>query len=309
MNSVSTDPRESTNAGPAARFADYLQLTKPRLSLLSVLTAIVGYLAARSPWDGSRFGFALFGTSLCAAGVATLNQWMETDTDARMRRTEDRPLPAGRVASGSAFVLGWGLCALGLGVLFRQVNGLSSFFALATIVSYLAIYTPAKRFSPFSTEIGAVAGAFPPLIGWAAAAHSVTELGWVLFAILLFWQIPHFMAIAWTHRHDYAEVNFPMLAVRDVSGTRVAAWSLINTLLVVGCALWPGLRGFASLSYLIFTALLGLSFFGCALGFMRSKSRDAAAKRLFYASIIWLPLQLGALVIDRFLFVSPSLSP
>jgi protoheme IX farnesyltransferase len=309
MNSVSTDPREPTNAGSAARFADYLQLTKPRLSLLSVLTAIVGYLAARSPWDGSRFGFALFGTSLCAAGVATLNQWMETDTDARMRRTEDRPLPAGRVASGSAFVLGWGLCALGLGVLFRQVNGLSSFFALATIVSYLAIYTPAKRFSPFSTEIGAVAGAFPPLIGWAAAAHSVTELGWVLFAILLFWQIPHFMAIAWTHRHDYAEVNFPMLAVRDVSGTRVAAWSLINTLLVVGCALWPGLRGFASLSYLIFTALLGLWFVGCALGFMRSKSRDAAAKRLFYASIIWLPLQLGALVIDRFLFVSPSLSP
>jgi protoheme IX farnesyltransferase len=117
------------------------------------------------------------------------------------------------------------------------------------------------------------------------------------------------MAIAWTHRHDYAAVKFPMLAVRDASGGRVAAWSLINTVLVVGCALWPGLRGFASLSYLSFTALLGLWFLACAVAFARSKSRDAAAKRLFYASIIWLPLQLGALVVDRFLFVAPSLSP
>lgn len=309
MSSASTDPAESASARPAARFSDYLELTKPRLSLLSVLTAIVGYLVARSPWDGSRFGFALLGTTLCAAGVATLNQWMETDTDARMRRTEDRPLPAGRVASGSAFVLGWGLCAIGLAVLFRQVNGLSSFFALATIVSYLAIYTPAKRFSPLSTEIGAVAGAFPPLIGWAAAANSVSELGWTLFAILLFWQIPHFMAIAWTHRHDYAGVNFPMLAVRDTAGGRVAVWSLVNTVLVVGSALWPGLRGFASLGYVIVTAVLGLWFLGCALAFARSKSRDAAAKRLFYASILWLPLQLGALVVDRFLFVPTSLSP
>lgn len=309
MNSTVTGPPETTAVRPAARWSDYLELTKPRLSLLSVLTAIVGYLAARSPWDGSRFGFALLGTSLCAGGVAALNQWMETDTDAKMRRTESRPLPAGRVASGSAFVLGWGLCALGLAVLFRQVNGLSSFFALATIVSYLALYTPAKRFSPLSTEIGAVAGAFPPLIGWAAAANSVTELGWVLFAILLFWQIPHFMAIAWTHRHDYAHVNFPMLAVRDATGGRVAAWSLTNTVLVVGVALWPGLRGFASPTYLAITTLLGLWFLGRAVAFARAQSRDAAAKRLFHASILWLPLQLGALVADRFLFVTPTLPP
>lgn len=309
MNSAAPAPSPTASVRPAARFSDYLELTKPRLSLLSVLTAIVGYLVARSPWDGSRFGFALLGTSLCAAGVATLNQWMETDTDAKMRRTESRPLPAGRVASGSAFVLGWGLCAIGLAVLFRQVNGLSSFFALATIVSYLALYTPAKRFSPLSTEIGAIAGAFPPLIGWAAAANAVTELGWVLFAILLFWQIPHFMAIAWTHRHDYASVNFPMLAVRDATGGRVAAWSLINTALVVVCALWPGLRGFASPTYLAVTALLGLWFLACAFAFARAGSRDTAAKRLFYASILWLPLQLGALVIDRFFSVPSPLLP
>lgn len=117
------------------------------------------------------------------------------------------------------------------------------------------------------------------------------------------------MAIAWTHRHDYAGVNFPMLAVRDTAGGRVAVWSLVNTVLVVGSALWPGLRGFASPGYVIVTAVLGLWFLGCALAFARSKSRDAAAKRLFYASILWLPLQLGALVVDRFLFVPTSLSP
>ncbi|MBM3873827.1 MAG: protoheme IX farnesyltransferase [Verrucomicrobia bacterium] len=309
MSSAFTEPSAAGEVRPAARWSDYLELTKPRLSLLSVLTAIVGYLAARSPWDAARFGFALLGTSLCAAGVAALNQWMEADTDGKMRRTESRPLPTGRVASGSAFVLGWGLCTVGLAVLFRQVNGLSSFFALATIVSYLAFYTPAKRFSRLSTEIGAVAGAFPPLIGWAAAANSVTELGWVLFAILLFWQIPHFMAIAWTYRHDYAHVSFPMLAVRDTAGGRVAAWSLVNTALVVGSALWPGLRGFASPTYLIVTALLGIWFVGRALAFARAQSRDAAAKRLFHASILWLPLQLGALVVDRFVFVTASFSP
>lgn len=300
MNEIA--PPLMTTATPKARFADYLELTKPRLSLLSVLTALVGYLAARTPWEGTRFLFAMVGTSLCAAGVATLNQWMESDTDARMRRTEERPLPAGKVATGSAFVLGWGLCAIGLAVLFRQVNGLSALFALLTIVSYLAIYTPAKRFSRWSTEIGAVAGAFPPLIGWAAAEGRISELGWILFAVLLFWQIPHFMAIAWTYRKDYAGVNFPMLPVRDVGGGKVARWSFLNTAVVVVCAGFPAFRGLASPWYLAVTALLGIWFVARAVAFLRPQARDQSARRLFFASIIWLPLQLGALVADRFLF-------
>jgi len=289
-------------AAPKARFSDYLELTKPRLSLLSVLTALVGYLAARMPWDGGRFFFAMLGTSLCAAGVATLNQWMESDTDAQMRRTEDRPLPTGKVATGSAFVLGWSLCAVGLAVLFKQVNGLSALFALLTVISYLAIYTPAKRFSRWSTEIGAVAGAFPPLIGWTAAEGHVTELGWILFAILLFWQIPHFMAIAWTYREDYAGVNFPMLPVRDTGGGLVARWSLINTLIVVVSATLPTVRGLASNWYLGASVILGVWFVMRAVAFLRPNERDRSARRLFFASIIWLPLQLGALVADRFLF-------
>jgi protoheme IX farnesyltransferase len=283
------------------RFGDYLELTKPRLSLLSVATAVVGYFSTRSAWDAPTFVAMLVGTSCAAGGVAALNQWMECDTDAVMKRTLDRPLPSGRVAPGSAFVLGWALCAAGLGVLFAKVNGLAAFFALATMVCYLALYTPAKRWSRWSTEIGAVAGAFPPLIGWAAAEGKVTALGWILFGLLFFWQIPHFMAIAWTYRRDYDAVHFPMLAVRDDTGGKVALWSLIATLAVAIVSALPAAMGLASLNYLAATAGLGGWFALRAVAFLRNAPREAAARRLFFASIIWLPLQLAALVADRWL--------
>jgi heme o synthase len=287
---------------PAARFGDYLELTKPRLSLLSVITTLVGYAAARPGWHAGEFIALVIGTCACAGGVATINQWMEQDTDAQMKRTSDRPIPSGKIATGSAFVLGAGLCAFGLGVLFSKVNGLATIFALLTIISYLAIYTPAKRWSRWSTEIGAVAGAFPPLIGWAAGEGRVSALGWILFSILFFWQIPHFMAVAWTHRQDYSAVHFPMLPVLDTEGGRVARWSLINTLaLVVVCAL-PTALGLASNAYLIVSTLLGTWFIARALAFMRPEGRDANARKLFLTSIGWLPLQLGALVADRLIF-------
>ncbi len=302
MNELATSTSDSRDTNAKAGFGDYFELTKPRLSLLSILTAAVGYVSARSEWDTSRFLFAMLGTSLCAAGVAALNQWMEIDTDARMQRTADRPLPSGRVATGSAFVLGWSLCASGLAVLFKLVNGSSALFALLTIISYLAFYTPAKRFSRWSTEIGAVAGAFPPLIGWASASSTSPVLGWVLFGILLFWQIPHFMAIAWIHRRDYAAVNFPMLPVRDATGRATALWSLINTFLVVLCSALPWIFDLASVWYLAATTLLGAWFVCRALLFLSPNGREPAARRLFLASILWLPLQLGALVADRMIF-------
>ena len=293
-------------AAPAS-WRDLLELTKPRLSLLSVLTTLVGYAAARPGWHPREFAFLCLGTCACAGGVAAVNQWMESDTDARMARTADRPLPAGRLPPGNAFVLGWGLTAFGLGCLFAQVNGLASFFALATVVSYLALYTPAKRESSWATEIGAIAGAFPPLIGWAAAEGGrihVGALGWILFGILATWQIPHFMAIAWTYRDDYAKVNFPMLTTRDPDGGRVARWSLINTFAVVALCLLPSMLGLTSLAYAVVTALLGAWFLARALAFLRPAGRDASARRLFLCSIAWLPLQLGALVIDR-LYLAP----
>jgi protoheme IX farnesyltransferase len=291
-------------AGTAARtsFSDYLELTKPRLSFLSVLTALVGYLAALPVRTGWTLLAVLLGTALAAGGVAALNQWLEADTDARMSRTRDRPIPSGKVTTGSAFVLGWSLCAAGLALLFAEVNGLSASFALATMVCYLALYTPAKRWSRWSTEIGAVAGALPPLIGWTAAAGRVSTLGGILFAVLFFWQIPHFMAIAWTYRRDYATVNFPMLPVRDTSGGKVAAWSFTCTLILVAVTLLPVALGDCGAAYGVAAAGLGAWFLWRAAAFLRPAGREAAARRLFFASIFYLPLLLAALVIDRMVF-------
>jgi len=284
-----------------ATFRDYLELTKPRLSLLSVLTAVVGYFAARPPSDPLKFTVLLIGTSLAAGGVAALNQWMETDTDARMKRTEDRPLPSGKVPTGSAFVLGWLMCAAALFLLFAKVDRMAALFTLLTIISYLGWYTPAKRWSIWSTEIGAIAGAFPPLIGWSAGEGSVTALGWILFGILFFWQIPHFMAVAWTYRRDYAAVNFPMLPVRDETGARVAIWSLINTIALIIVSVLPVIMGLASKAYGVAAAGCGAWFLGRAIVFLRHDGRDLAARKLFFTSIIYLPLVLGALVADRLL--------
>ena len=284
-----------------AGFSDYLELTKPRLSLLSVITALVGYFATIPPWETAVFWSLFLGTSLCAGGVAALNQWMERDTDALMKRTADRPIPSGKIPTGSAFLLGWGMAAAGLAILFIKVDSLAAFFALATIVSYLAFYTPAKRWSRWSTEIGAVAGAFPPLIGWAASSTRESALGWVLFGILLFWQIPHFMAIAWIYRAEYATVRFPMLPVRDAAGGKVAVWSLINTVALVAISAAPTFLGFTSRYYLGVTLALGLWFLARAIAFTRPAGREKTARKLFYVSIIWLPLQLAALVADRWL--------
>ncbi len=284
-----------------ATFADYVELTKPRLSLLSVLTALVGYLAARPPWEPARLLLLVAGTSLAAGGVAALNQWMEFDTDAQMKRTAHRPIPTGRVPTGSAFVLGMLMCIVSLFLLFALVNPLSAFFTLLTIFAYLGWYTPAKRWSRWSTEIGAVAGAFPPLIGWSAGAGRVTALGWILFAVLFFWQMPHFLAVAWTYRKDYSTVHFPMLPVRDESGRRVAFWSLINTVALVAATLLPVYLGLTSRWYLVAAGLCGAWFVWRAITFLRPATRDVAARRLFFASIAYLPLVLCALVADRLL--------
>jgi protoheme IX farnesyltransferase len=292
----------SETPAPRARFGDYLELTKPRLSLLSVLTALVGFLAARPAHDLWRLVFLVVGTSLAAAGVAALNQYLEYETDARMKRTATRPIPSGKVPTGSAFILGILMCIAALFLLFAKVNPLASLFTLLTIFSYLGWYTPAKKISRWSTEIGAVAGAFPPLIGWAAGEGRVTALGWILFGVLFFWQIPHFMAIAWMYRKDYSAVHFPMLPVLDETGERVARWSLVNTLALVGVSLLPTVLGLTTWYYFAAALACGAWFLWRAIVFLRPQMRDVAARKLFFASIAYLPLVLGALVGDRLIF-------
>jgi protoheme IX farnesyltransferase len=291
----------NTGQAAPARFRDYLELTKPRLSLLSVMTTLVGYFASRPAANPLKLLLLFLGTSLAAGGVAALNQWLEHETDARMRRTADRPIPTGRVATGSAFVLGWLMCTAALFLLFARVDRFAALFTLLTVIAYLAWYTPAKRWSLWSTEIGAIAGAFPPLIGWSAGEGKVSALGWILFAVLYFWQIPHFMAVAWTYRQDYSAVHFPMLPVRDESGARVAAWSLVNTVALVAASLLPVPLGLASKAYGLAAAGAGAWFLWRAAAFVQRERRDAAARRLFFASILYLPLVLGALVADRLL--------
>jgi protoheme IX farnesyltransferase len=284
-----------------ATFRDYLELTKPRLSMLSVLTAMVGYFSARPPSNPPKLTLLLIGTSLAAGGVAALNQWMEHDTDAQMQRTAQRPIPTGRVPTGTAFVIGMVMCIISLFLMFALVDKLAALFTLLTVASYLGWYTPAKKTSRWSTEIGAIAGAFPPLIGWSAAESGVSSLGWILFGVLFFWQVPHFMAVAWTYRKEYSAVHFPMLPVRDESGTWVAWWSLVNCVALVVVSVLPVALGLASKAYGIAALLCGAWFIWRAVAFLNRDARDPMARKLFLASIAYLPAVLSALVADRLL--------
>ena len=285
----------------AIAWAAYYELTKPRLSLLSVITALVGYLAAlrdNNLWVLSHF---LIGTALCAAGAATLNQWYERETDATMKRTQSRPLPTGQVSPGGALVLGCLLSLAGVSQLTFGANLLAGMLGLATIVSYVAIYTPMKRVTRWATEIGAIPGALPPLIGWAAAEGSISGLGWILFGILTVWQMPHFMAIAWTFRKDYGSAGFPMLTVIDPTGDKAARWSLINAVALLVISLLPVVLGYCSWIYAPVALLFGLWMLARAYHFAKDENRDLAAKKLFFNSIFYLPAVLFTLVIDRWI--------
>lgn len=281
----------------------YLELTKPRLSMLSVITALVGFLAARP--EGAWWGMfhVVLGTALAAGGAAALNQWFERKTDAQMNRTMERPIPTGTVPPAAAFIWGLFLAAAGAFHLLFWVNGPSALLAAATVGIYVWIYTPMKRSSRLSLEVGALAGALPPLIGWAAAEGQISALGWILFGILFLWQVPHFLAIAWMYREDYAAVNFPMLTVVDKTGDRAARHSLVYCVALLIVSILPYPLGQSTLFYFIPALLLGLFFVWKTWLFCRKEDRDITARSLFHASISYLPALLAFLVLDRWLFV------
>jgi protoheme IX farnesyltransferase len=243
----------------------------------------------------------LIGTSLAAGGAAVLNQWLEREADARMVRTKDRPIPAGRVAPLYALVYGMGLSVIGCYLLYAGANPLAGLLTAATIASYVLLYTPLKKLTTWNTIIGAIPGALPPLIGWAAAEGRISTLGWILFAILFLWQMPHFFAIAWTHRKDYEQGGFIMLSSADANGQKLARQAFAFCLALVVSTLLPTLLGYASWGYGAVAILAGCYILRPAWSFLSSDSRDAAARKLFFASIFYLPALLIPLVLDLWL--------
>lgn len=283
------------------RIHGYYELTKPRLSFLSVLTAVVGYLAADPARDFGVLASLLIGTSLAAGGAAVLNQWLEREADAKMARTKDRPIPAGQIAPYNALMFGLGLSVFGSYLLYAGAHPLAGVLTAATIASYVLLYTPLKKWTTWNTLVGAVPGALPPLIGWAAAEGRISTLGWVLFAILFLWQMPHFFAIAWTYRKDYLTGGFVMLSNADETGTKVARQSFAFAITLVASTLLPTLLGYASRGFGAVAVIAGCYILRPAWRFLDGSQRDTAARRLFIASIFYLPALLIPLVLDLWL--------
>lgn len=293
-SAVQSNPRATTAA------ADLAELVKARLSLLTLATAMAGFaLGVRDTWDWLLLSATLGGTALCAAGAAALNQWCESEYDARMKRTRNRPLPAGRMASSDALLAGLALSVVGVACLAFFANTLSAALAAATIVFYILVYTPLKRFTTLNTIIGAVPGALPPLIGWTASHGSIDAEGLTLFAILFLWQMPHFLAIAWLYRDDYAQAGFKMLSEGDDSGALTGRQAVVYSLALLVVSLLPSVFFGYSAVYFYGALALGMGFAALAVRFAASGGSIPAAKALFLGSIAYLPLLLGLMVLAR----------
>lgn len=278
---------------------DLMTLTKARLSLLVIVTTFVGYcMGARGPIEWLPLISATLGTALAAAAAGVLNQYMESHVDRLMERTRHRPLPAGRMKPVSALWLGIVLAIAGVVWLWFTANAMSAYLAAATVAIYLFFYTPLKRKTSLCTIVGAVSGAIPPVIGWTAARPSLDFGAWVLFGVLFTWQMPHFLAIAWMYRDEYAQAGFVMLKRDDVSGCATAMQSLLFTLGLTGVTVAPYFAGMNSLSYLIGALVLDGAMLFFAVRFLILRNRPSA-RALFFTSIFFLPLILGLMVFTK----------
>ena len=280
-------------------WADYLELAKPRITLMVVMTTFVGYaLAQRGPLALGLLAATLCGTALVAAGSATMNMLLERRVDALMLRTRNRPLPAGRLRGGDALASGLLLTGAGLALLAFRAGPLAAAVALVTWLTYLFLYTPLKTRTSLATVVGALPGALPPVIGWAAAAGRLEPGAFVLFAIMFLWQIPHFLAIAWIYREDYARGGLPMLPVLDPEGRMTGRQAVANSLALTLISLTPAVAGLAGRVYVVGAALLGLAFTGVAV-YAAVLRTTMAARRLFLASLLYLPALFGLLLASR----------
>ncbi len=298
VHPATTVPASTIPARVTVRATDLAALTKPRVTSLVVFTTFTGfYVAAPGRLDLVALAHAVVGTWLVAGGAAALNQWRERGTDALMRRTCGRPLPAGRMHPAVAGAFGVVLAAAGTLELATRANLLAAMLALVTLAIYVGIYTPLKLRTPRALEIGAVPGALPPLIGWAAARGSLSGDVLALFAILFLWQMPHFLAIAWLYREDYARGGYRVLPVVDRSGSKTAAQAAVYSVALVAVSLLPFLVRLAGVVYLAGVAALGAWLLVVAMRFALTPSR-AAARRLFHLSLVYLPLVLLLLIVN-----------
>jgi heme o synthase len=297
---VASDLTSTLPASVPKRFlSDFSELVKARLTLLVLLTTAVGYyLGAVGRINPLGLFHAVFGTALAAAGAAALNQWWERRLDALMHRTRTRPIPAGRMLPRDALILGCLLSVGGIVYLRLLCNAISAMLAAATIIIYIFAYTPLKRVSTFNTLVGAIPGALPPVVGWAAATGHVEIGAWSLFAILFLWQMPHFFAIAWMYREDYARAGFEMISKGDNSGARSASQSVLFCILLLFISGAPAFLRIVNYGYLAAELVLNALFIFVAMRFLKNQ-QTTDARRLFFTSIIYLPLLLGALMLTK----------
>jgi protoheme IX farnesyltransferase len=282
------------------RWVDYYELTKPRMNALVVVTTAVGYFMAvrGGSADWARLLHTVVGTGLTAAGASVLNQYVEVDLDAKMARTANRPLPSGRVAPIEALAYGVALAMAGVLYLASLVNPLSAALAGLTLVTYVFAYTPLKTRTSLCTVVGAVPGAIPPMIGFAAADGMVSPGAWALFSILFFWQLPHFLAIAILYRDDYASGGMKMLPVLDRNGAFTGRQIVLWSLALIPVSLFPSVVGMTGHGYFLAAAMLGVAFLACAVKCALTGSRPDA-RRLFLFSIIYLPALLGVMMATK----------
>jgi heme o synthase len=292
-------PTVESGVAVREKAAALVTLTKPRIALMLVLTAAAGfYLGTAGSFNFLLFVNSMLGIALLAFGVATLNQYIERDTDLLMKRTATRPLPTGKLTNVQALVFGILLCLAAEVYLAVTVNLLTAALGLSVIIGYVLLYTPLKTKTSLSTVIGAFPGAMPPLMGWTAAAGTITIPAWMLFTILFFWQFPHFLAIAWMYREEYAKAGILMLPVVEPEGRLTAQQIVVFTLLLVPISFAPFFMAQTGVIYLVGAALLGLWFIWESIKFARAKS-NAQAKKLLRVSVIYLPLLFLLAVLNK----------
>ena len=289
----------SVSTSSSDRLADYRELSKPRITLMVVLTSMAGFLLARPiPVDLTVLIATLVGTALSCAGAGALNMVLERQQDALMVRTQMRPLPAGRLRTREAALFSLAMIVGGLAILALGANGTAAAVAGVTVLSYNLLYTPLKLRMSSAVLVGAVPGALPPVIGWAGATGSLTTGALAIFSVLFFWQLPHFLAIDWLYREDYRKAGFRTVAVGDPGGGRTAVHAVLSTLLLLPVSLLPVMAGVAGRWYLMGALVLGAGYLAASVRLALART-NAAARGLILASVVYLPLVFLVMVLDR----------